>query len=147
MHLSVAFSLLKEQIEWAVEEGADFILGETYGFAGEAMAALECIKKYGNGKHEHHLPFFKQTSVLFSALGQSLAYSTGHPTPRFACCHQCDSVQIGPDVRRRDADERGAPARGGRGCRCRPQLLLRSRHHCRRHQNHQGGMQGVTNRI
>ena len=39
----------QEQIEWAVEEGADFILAETYGFSGEAMAALECIKKYGNG--------------------------------------------------------------------------------------------------
>ena len=44
------FFYFQEQIEWAVEEGADFILGETYGWAGEAMAALECIKKYGNGK-------------------------------------------------------------------------------------------------
>ena len=43
----------QEQIEWAVEEGADFVLAETYGFSGEAMAALECIRKYGNG-----LPLF-----------------------------------------------------------------------------------------
>eukprot|EP00058_Branchiostoma_floridae_P013384 XP_002598872.1 hypothetical protein BRAFLDRAFT_90102 [Branchiostoma floridae] len=38
-----------EQIEWAVEEGADFIVGETFGFLGEAMLALECIKEYGKG--------------------------------------------------------------------------------------------------
>ncbi|KAI8520851.1 hypothetical protein Bbelb_006050 [Branchiostoma belcheri] len=41
--------IFKEQIEWAVEEGADFIVGETYGFLGEAMLALECIKDYGKG--------------------------------------------------------------------------------------------------
>ena len=39
----------QEQIEWAVEEGADFILAETFQFFGEAKLALECIKKYGKG--------------------------------------------------------------------------------------------------
>ncbi|KAK3102274.1 hypothetical protein FSP39_010105 [Pinctada imbricata] len=39
----------KEQIEWAVKGGADFIVGETYGEFGEAMLALESIKEYGNG--------------------------------------------------------------------------------------------------
>ena len=39
----------QEQIEWAVEEGADFILGETFTDYGEAGIALDCIKLYGQG--------------------------------------------------------------------------------------------------
>ncbi|XP_071800453.1 betaine--homocysteine S-methyltransferase 1-like [Asterias amurensis] len=39
----------KEQIEWAVAEKADFILGETFSDYGEAMIALEAIKEYGKG--------------------------------------------------------------------------------------------------
>ena len=39
----------QEQIEWAVDAGADFIIGETYGDHAEAMVALECIKTYGKG--------------------------------------------------------------------------------------------------
>ncbi|XP_046553070.1 betaine--homocysteine S-methyltransferase 1-like [Haliotis rubra] len=42
-------SMFKEQIEWAVEEGADYIVGETFNEFGEAMLALECINKYGKG--------------------------------------------------------------------------------------------------
>ncbi|XP_045189423.2 betaine--homocysteine S-methyltransferase 1-like [Mercenaria mercenaria] len=42
-------AIFKEQIEIAVEMGADFILGETFMDTGEAMLALECIKKYGKG--------------------------------------------------------------------------------------------------
>ncbi|KAL3852209.1 hypothetical protein ACJMK2_015881 [Sinanodonta woodiana] len=41
--------MFKEQIEWAVRGGADFIVGETFGDYGEAKLALDCIKKYGNG--------------------------------------------------------------------------------------------------
>ncbi|KAK3095511.1 hypothetical protein FSP39_015537 [Pinctada imbricata] len=39
----------KENVEWAVRGGADFILGETYQEFGEAMLALEAIKEHGNG--------------------------------------------------------------------------------------------------
>jgi betaine-homocysteine S-methyltransferase len=35
-----------EQVEWAVEEGADFIIAETLGYLGEALLALEVIKGY-----------------------------------------------------------------------------------------------------
>ncbi|XP_067684995.1 betaine--homocysteine S-methyltransferase 1-like [Haliotis asinina] len=42
-------AMFKEQIEWAVEESADYIVGETFCELGEAMLALECMKKYGNG--------------------------------------------------------------------------------------------------
>ncbi|ESO90437.1 hypothetical protein LOTGIDRAFT_217867 [Lottia gigantea] len=42
-------NIFKEQIQWAVEEGADFIVAETYSDLGEAMLALQCIKKYGKG--------------------------------------------------------------------------------------------------
>ena len=41
---------LQEQIELAVQCGADFIVGETFGHYGEAKIALESIKKYGNGE-------------------------------------------------------------------------------------------------
>ena len=37
-----------------MEGGADFIVAETFGEFGEAMMALECIQKYGNGT-----PFFR----------------------------------------------------------------------------------------
>ncbi|XP_071497471.1 betaine--homocysteine S-methyltransferase 1-like [Diadema antillarum] len=42
-------AMFKEQIEWAVEEGADFIVGETFDHLGEALLATKAIKKYGNG--------------------------------------------------------------------------------------------------
>ncbi|XP_055958070.1 betaine--homocysteine S-methyltransferase 1-like, partial [Patella vulgata] len=42
-------AMFKEQIEWAVQENADFIVAETFGELGEAMLALQCIQKYGNG--------------------------------------------------------------------------------------------------
>ena len=44
------FLQFQEQIEWAVEAGADFIIGETFGAYEEAALALDCIKKYGKGK-------------------------------------------------------------------------------------------------
>lgn len=40
----------KEQIELAVEMGADYIVGETYCGFDEALLALKCIKKYGSGR-------------------------------------------------------------------------------------------------
>ena len=42
-------SFLKEQVQWAVEEGADFILGETFTLFEEALIAAKCIKQYGKG--------------------------------------------------------------------------------------------------
>ncbi len=38
-----------EQLQWAVEEGIDFVLAETIEYLGEALIALEVIKKF-------HLP-------------------------------------------------------------------------------------------
>lgn len=38
-------SMFAEMVKWAVEEEADFIIGETFYYAGEAYAALEEIKK------------------------------------------------------------------------------------------------------
>jgi len=37
--------MFEEQVQWAVEEGVDFIIGETFGHLGEALLALEVIKK------------------------------------------------------------------------------------------------------
>ncbi|XP_071114592.1 betaine--homocysteine S-methyltransferase 1-like [Haliotis cracherodii] len=46
-HIKQAEAIFKEQIEWAVEYDADFILAETFPEFGEALLALESIKKYG----------------------------------------------------------------------------------------------------
>lgn len=40
-------SMFTEMVGWAVEEGADLIIGETFYYAGEALAALEVAKSSG----------------------------------------------------------------------------------------------------
>ncbi|KAK6171121.1 hypothetical protein SNE40_019377 [Patella caerulea] len=42
-------AMFKEQIEWAVANGADCIIAETFFEYAEAELALESIKKYGQG--------------------------------------------------------------------------------------------------
>lgn len=39
--------MFSEMVGWAVEEGADLIIGETFYYAGEALAALEIAKSSG----------------------------------------------------------------------------------------------------
>lgn len=41
---------MQEQVVWAVEEGADFIVLETIGHLTEALVGLEVIKEYGKGE-------------------------------------------------------------------------------------------------
>jgi betaine-homocysteine S-methyltransferase len=48
-HIEVE-EMFKESITWAVEEGADFIIAETFPDFGEAKLALECIRKYAPGR-------------------------------------------------------------------------------------------------
>ena len=40
-------AMFNEMVEWAVDEGADLIMGETFYYAEEAYKALEVIKKSG----------------------------------------------------------------------------------------------------
>lgn len=40
-------SMYQEQVGWAKEEGADFIVAETMGYLGEALVALDVIKSSG----------------------------------------------------------------------------------------------------
>lgn len=40
-------SMFEEMVGWAVEEGADIIVGETFYYAGEALVALEVAKASG----------------------------------------------------------------------------------------------------
>jgi betaine-homocysteine S-methyltransferase len=42
---SVVRRIFEEQVAWAVEEGVDFIIGETFAFLGEALIALEVIRQ------------------------------------------------------------------------------------------------------
>ncbi|KAJ8025143.1 Betaine--homocysteine S-methyltransferase 1 [Holothuria leucospilota] len=56
-------AIFKEQVEWAIEEGADFIVAETFGILDEALIALDVIKRYGKGnfhafKYKPELPFY-----------------------------------------------------------------------------------------
>jgi betaine-homocysteine S-methyltransferase len=37
--------MFDEQVGWAVDAGVDFVVGETFGFAGEALLALEAIRR------------------------------------------------------------------------------------------------------
>jgi betaine-homocysteine S-methyltransferase len=39
--------MFEEQVAWAVEEGVDFIIAETFAFVGEAHIALEVIRQTG----------------------------------------------------------------------------------------------------
>ncbi len=39
--------MFEEQVGWAVEAGVDFIIGETFSYAGEALIAAEVIKESG----------------------------------------------------------------------------------------------------
>jgi betaine-homocysteine S-methyltransferase len=39
--------MFEEMVGWAVEEGADLVIGETFYYAGEALAALEVAKGSG----------------------------------------------------------------------------------------------------
>ncbi|XP_052811612.1 betaine--homocysteine S-methyltransferase 1-like [Mya arenaria] len=43
------YDMFKEQVLWAVEGGADFIIGETFSAYGEAAIALKAIREHGNG--------------------------------------------------------------------------------------------------
>lgn len=38
--------IYEEQVQWAVEEGIDFVIAETLDYLGEGLIALEVIKKY-----------------------------------------------------------------------------------------------------
>jgi betaine-homocysteine S-methyltransferase len=40
-------AMFEEQVAWAVDADVDFIIGETFSFAAEALLALEVVKKAG----------------------------------------------------------------------------------------------------
>jgi betaine-homocysteine S-methyltransferase len=40
-------AMFEEQVGWAVEAGVDFVIGETFSWVGEAIAATEVIKEAG----------------------------------------------------------------------------------------------------
>eukprot|EP00105_Crassostrea_gigas_P012567 XP_011428601.1 PREDICTED: S-methylmethionine--homocysteine S-methyltransferase BHMT2 [Crassostrea gigas] len=82
--INKARNMFKEQIEWAVEGRADFIVAETFGEFGEAMLALECIKQYGNG-----LP-----SVVTMSLPMTLNMHDGIPVDE--ACRRLE--EAGADV-------------------------------------------------
>jgi betaine-homocysteine S-methyltransferase len=44
---AVVREMYEEQVGWAVEEGADFIIAETNDYLGEALIGVEVIKKHG----------------------------------------------------------------------------------------------------
>jgi len=52
-------AMFEEQVGWAVDAGVDFIVGETFSWAGEALIALDVIKQA------------KQTAVITLAMHKS----------------------------------------------------------------------------
>jgi betaine-homocysteine S-methyltransferase len=44
---SAARAMFEEQVGWAADAGVDFVIGETFSYAEEALAALEAIKDAG----------------------------------------------------------------------------------------------------
>jgi betaine-homocysteine S-methyltransferase len=52
-------AMFEEQVAWAVDAGVDFIIGETFSYAQEALIALDVIKKAG------------QTAVITLAMHQA----------------------------------------------------------------------------
>ncbi|CAE1305544.1 unnamed protein product [Acanthosepion pharaonis] len=44
-------AMFKEQVIWAREEGADYIVTETFNTYEESALALEAVKEYGQGSH------------------------------------------------------------------------------------------------
>ncbi len=44
---TVVRPMFEEQVRWAKEEGADFVIAETFDHAGEALIALDVIRKAG----------------------------------------------------------------------------------------------------
>src|SRR5215218_479777 len=40
-------SMFEEQVAWAVDAGVDFVIGETFSWAGEALIALDAIRETG----------------------------------------------------------------------------------------------------
>ena len=52
-------AMFEEQVGWAVEAGVDFIIGETFSYAEEALIALDVVKRAG------------QTAVITLAMHQA----------------------------------------------------------------------------
>jgi betaine-homocysteine S-methyltransferase len=52
-------AMFEEQVQWAVEAGVDFVIGETFSWGAEALIALDVVKKAG------------QTAVITLAMHQA----------------------------------------------------------------------------
>jgi betaine-homocysteine S-methyltransferase len=65
-------AMFDEQVGWAAEAGVDFVVAETFSFLGEALIALEAIRKAG------------QTSVVTLAVHKEGTLRDGH-SPEAAC--------------------------------------------------------------
>ncbi|MFW6449737.1 MAG: homocysteine S-methyltransferase family protein [Nanoarchaeota archaeon] len=55
------YEMYDEQVKWAKEEGADYIIAETLFYLGEAYIALEIIKKHGLEAVITFAPFHSKT--------------------------------------------------------------------------------------
>lgn len=55
------YNMFDEQVRWAKEEGADYIIAETLFYLGEAVIALEVIKFHGLEAVVTFAPFHKNT--------------------------------------------------------------------------------------
>ena len=75
-------AMFEEQVAWAVEEGADFIIGETFSYTAEALIALDVIKQS------------KLPAVITMAFHRADTTREGHAPGE--CCKQI--AEAGADV-------------------------------------------------
>ena len=107
-------AMFEEQVGWAVDAGVDFIIGETFSYAAEALIALEVVKKA------------KQVAVMTLAMHQSeltrenwsVVDSCKRPR-RWRCGRRWAELHQGPldDDAATEADQGGGrhPRRGAAG--------------------------------
>jgi betaine-homocysteine S-methyltransferase len=48
-----ARAMFEEQVGWAVEAGVDFVIGETFSYAEEALIALEVVKQVRSARRDN----------------------------------------------------------------------------------------------
>ncbi len=70
--------MFEEQVQWAMDAGVDYIIGETFAHLGEALLALEIIKKSGSA------------AVVTLAIHKKGVTREGCP-PAEACKRLCDA--------------------------------------------------------
>ena len=102
-------AMFEEQVGWAVDAGVDFIIGETFSYAQEALIALDVIKRAG------------KTAVITLAMHQADVTREDWSGGRsLQAAGRCRRRRGRPELHSRPGDDDAAAARDSRArSRCR----------------------------